>query len=103
MSAISLEVELRLINAALGICKPAPAQQQVLQDDDYAPAERCSVVLSNRDVLLYAIEQIAHDCWQATEIHGDRYGCDESRQGAIDDLVQRCEDDLADCDIEDLY
>jgi hypothetical protein len=88
---------------ALDAIFPAePVTPALAEEDTLAFDERTSRVLSNGDVVVFDLYQINADCWTAKDAnHDGRTGVDDTREGAIADLLQLCEDDLEDCDIED--
>ena len=93
----------RAMTLALDAIFPAePVTPEVADEDSLAFDERTNRALSNGDLVVFDLVQISADCWTAKDAnHDGRTGVDDTREGAIADLVQMCEEDLEDCDIED--
>jgi hypothetical protein len=68
------------------------------EDSPLAHPERTTLTLSNGDVIDVDLYQISVDCWNAKNANHDRQcGWDTTREKALKDLLQLCEDDLETC------
>lgn len=87
---------------ALDAIFPMADHEPAIKDAELADQERTTLTLSNGDLIDVDVFQISHDCWTAKDAnHDDRCGVDDTREAALEDLLQICEDDLEDTDIDD--